>query len=387
MKSLTKLSLAAATASVLPVFVQAAPLVSFGDNVDLYFNGEATARYETNVLLAPDALGKDEDTVFVFSPGLELVSGLAGQTALSANVIYRHHFLTYVDNDELDTDNADLDATVQFNGSRFTFTGDLSYLETQQNTITGIGSAGLTPGRVDRSIFAWSGYGEYEATSKVSVGAGLQTSNTDYKTLGYRDTFSASVPVDVYYAITPKVDLSVGYRYRETDVEGSWDYDDHFFNVGARGELAPKLTGNVRVGLQTREFQAPGLDNEDFVALSAGLSYALSPLAQISLNLDRDYVVNPINGNTIERTGGTIGGSYAFSQVLTGNAYFGYFYSEYPQDSDREDDFYNVGLSLSYTPNEYVRLTGGVVHYKNDSSLVSNDFDNTLIEFSAALRY
>ena len=72
------------------------------------------------------------------------------------------------------------------------------------------------------------------------MGSGFAYSHTSY--LNFKDAFSDrenwSLPADVYYELTPKVDLSVGYKYGNTDLEGrvdsadrvfeDYDYDTHF---------------------------------------------------------------------------------------------------------------------------------------------------------------
>ena len=87
-------------------------------------------------------------------------------------------------------------------------------------------------------------------------------------TLADRETYT--VPVDIFYELTPKVDLSIGYQYTTSDVGstenlvnfgggptgykiGSYDSEGHFFNVGARGNLLPKLSGFFKVGYRTND--------------------------------------------------------------------------------------------------------------------------------------
>ena len=67
--------------------------------------------------------------------------------------------------------------------------------------------------------------------------------------------------MDVFYELTPKVDLSVGYTYTDTTVDAinpgtrgplfvsSYDQASHFLNVGARGNLMPKLNRVFQGGL------------------------------------------------------------------------------------------------------------------------------------------
>ena len=115
-----------------------------------------------------------------------------------------------------------------------------------------------------------------------------------YPESGLIDSDSWSVPVDYYYAVTPKVDLSVGDRFtRDLQDNGVGNSSDQFVNVGARGEFTPKLSGQVRVGVDMLKPDHAGT-NTSQPGLGMSLTYLASPRTTISLSADNDFAESPL---------------------------------------------------------------------------------------------
>lgn len=56
-----------------PLSLNASPLVSIGDNADLFFNGSSSVRWTSN--LFRDEVNETSDVIFTVTPGLELNVG------------------------------------------------------------------------------------------------------------------------------------------------------------------------------------------------------------------------------------------------------------------------------------------------------------------------
>ena len=68
------------------LFVSAAPLVSIGNNTDVYFNGSSSLRWTSNVFR--DEADETEDLTWTLSPGFEVNVG-RGLTNADLSIITR----------------------------------------------------------------------------------------------------------------------------------------------------------------------------------------------------------------------------------------------------------------------------------------------------------
>lgn len=372
--------------------VSAAPLVSLGDSMDLYFNASATIRYSDNLFLQKD--NKESDTVFIFSPGLELAMGKRG-AEFTGNIRFQEDIDLYMEQEGIDNTKANLFASARYDTGVFKFNAGLTFRETDQATQDLIG--GQLQGKlVEREVTSVSGYGEYTFSQLLSFGAGMRFDHTFFQTYERRgkpdgifsDYSIYTVPVDLFWKYSEKLDFSVGYQYRFSDISHSIDTEDNFYNVGIRGEITPKLNGRIQVGFTNRTYELPsGLqlpDEDDSFTVITGLTYVYSPKLNFGFTAVRDFGTSG-GGSSIEHTSFGINGNYAMSRFWHASASFGYRKADY-DGYDREDDTYDFGLNLSYRANEFVSLSAGYIYIKNDST-ENYDFSNNVVQLSASLRY
>lgn len=403
------LPLVAASAIALPLSTpSAAALVMIGDQANLYFNGSTTARWNDNVFLTPD--DEESDVLFIFSPGLELNVGTRENA--NVNLFYRHDFHVYQDNGDLDDDYANLFLETFWGQPRLDLRFDASYQQDAQ-VAQDLRHLGIPEQLIERDYTRANLRGEYEISELTSIASGINYVKTDYESRGFTDRDTISVPVNAYYAITPMVDLSLGYRYRHTDndTRENWeadpnnqgqirldgnpvevpDYTDHYLNVGARGELAPKLIGEARVGYQQRDIDQRGVGDEDGISVGVDFSHFTTPKTTLLLGGFRDFEVGG-RGSSITATGGSLGVRHAFSHLLSGQAGVNYLQREWDTaptalEAGREDDTLDFNVGVTYSPNLYVDLSAGYIFRTNDSNIDGLDFDNNIVSLSAALRY
>jgi hypothetical protein len=399
----------------LPVVVQAAPLVSIGDSVDVFFSGSSSVQWQSNVFY--DEADEQDDIKFTVSPGFEVNAG-RGLSNLDLSIITRYDITRYDELSELDTEQFHIKAISSYRSSRWDVNGLVSYDENQS-----AGKDGNTnqKGRLTESENIRANLnGEYRLSPKFSVGSGVNYSDRQYQdqeSLADRESFK--IPVDIFYELTPKVDLSVGYTYTATDVgetkfgdtvngreEGSYDQEGHFFNVGARGELLPKLAGFFKVGYRTSDSDdssrvnyipplVPGptipttsttnRDSRGTMGLDASFTYSATPKLTTVFNLHRGFGVGG-EGQGTTTTRANLTASYSINSNYSASANFGYTLREY-ETTDREDNVYNTGFRLSYVPNRYWRFSTGYNYNENDSNAQGQSYEAHMVDLSASLRY
>jgi len=380
---------------------EAAPLVSIGDNVDVFFNGSSSVKWMSNVFNDED--DEKDDMKLTVSPGFEVNVG-RGVSNLDLSIITRYDIIRYDDLSDLDSELFHIKAISSYQSSRWDVNGLVSFDESQS---TNDGNDNRKGKLTESDNTAARLNGEYRLSPKFSVGSGVNYSDREYTgsddTLADRESFT--VPLDVYYELTPKVDLSVGYQYTTTDVGsttgpgyhvGSYDSESHFFNVGARGNLLPKLTGFFKVGYRTYDpddsdvvdgvnFYRTDRDSTGTLGLDADFTYSATPKVTTTLALSRDYGIGG-EGQSSEDTSARLSASYSINTNYSASAYFGYIFRDYV-DQDREDNYYNTGVRLSYVPNQHWRFSTGYRYSDNDSDRKGQSYESHTIDLTASLRY
>ncbi|MFT5837148.1 MAG: hypothetical protein ACI9ZV_000652 [Candidatus Azotimanducaceae bacterium] len=376
------------------MFVQneasSAPLVSIGDNTDIFFNGSSSLRWSSNIFRNED--NEKDDIVWTFSPGFVINVG-RGVSNADLSIITRYDIVRYQDNDKLDTELFHIKANGSYKTSRLDLNGSVSFDEEKSNS----GDSPDTDDLIDSENTGASLNGEYRFSPKLSFGAGVRYTEKEYQQhkppfdrLADRET--VSVPLNIFYELTPKVDLSIGYIYTENDIDatssnpnGDYTSKDHFYNLGARGNLLPKLSGFFRAGYRTREDDRPSSDESGSLGFDADLKWSASPKLTVRLDLSHDFGVGG-EGQSTENSSVDLSGNYSISSRFAASANLGYTLRDYT-NTGREDDQYKLGARLTYSPNQLWRYGAGYTYVENDSSDTNRSYESHTLDLTASLRY
>lgn len=348
--------------------------MAVGDGAELFVTAGLQVQADDNIFL--DSTNENDDTIISFTPGVDLVFGKG--TTTKGNVYYREEFRRYSDNGDQDAELSSVGfrSSTDSGGSKFDFNG--SYAQVAQND-NDIRTSGII---VRRDVTNLGASAEFGITGKTSLGIGTTFLATDYDVPSYTDSNVWSLPVDLYYEASEKLDWSVGYRYRSTTQDGGADdFTDHFVNIGARGEFSPKLTGHVRVGYNTRKIDGGGDDSG--LGFDSNLTFAASEKTTIELYLSNDYGNSGTgDGTKILRWGAR--GNSKLSEQWAVSASLGVTSTEYPT---RDDDFLDGLVAVTYTHNQFVNFSASIAMRDNSSTSAAAEFDNSVFSFAANVRY
>jgi hypothetical protein len=359
-----------------PVF--GAPFLAIGDNAELFLTARAETRFEDNITFTMDD-DKRDDVVFEAKPGAELVFGKNSLTSGSFSVAER--LIAYSDNTDYNVQLMELAFSSSYEGAKLRVLTRASFTERNQNEKDSTGlirrdstNAGVT--------------GELAVSEKSKLGAGFSYDKTDYKKENFEDRETYVVPLNYYFAIRPKVDLSFGVQYRATEVDEtgatSLDSEQLFYNVGARGEFTPKLSGSFRVGYATREGDEGG--DSDIIGLDAGFVYQYSLKTQFTLDLGNDFDTSSA-GRGQEVQSVAVGVRSSFAPGFTASASIGYDMTDYV-GSDREDDYFRGFAGISYTVNQHLSLEANYNYLDNSSDgSAGSEFTANILTLAANFRY
>jgi outer membrane receptor protein involved in Fe transport len=351
------------------------PLLSVGPDIPVFLTAAATARYDDNVLL--ESTNKTSDTIFVLMPGVDLhTTGGVSQAGLTFN----EQFIRYSSNSNLNSNLASLAGNFAYNGAASKLSAAASYQQMDQSNLS-IRSVDET---VRRDLTDASVNGSFGLTAKSSIGTGASFDRTRYPKVGYQDSDDWSFPVDLYYAVTPKVDLSLGYRYQQTTVSNSaYNSTGHFLNVGTRGDFTPKLSGQIRVGVNQHRPDHGSSTNQ--LGLGSTITYLLSPKTSVDLTASNDFTHSAFG--TSQKTfsvGSNVQFAFTPQWSATGGASFEA--TSYLSTPARQDKFWvgNVGLNYALTANSAIQAS---YLYRKNSSNQSVNFNNNVLSLSASIRF
>ncbi len=376
-----KLALSLAVSAVLAGNCFAATKI--GDTgASLSLTGNVGISYDDNLLQAETA--KLNDTIFSFSPGLEVQFDKAGTTVLS----FKEEFKRYADTSGLDSNLAT--ASFRSNMTRGSDTGkfNASYTQTNNNTpVSGV------PGLLRRNNISVGGSGEWEIVPvKQKFGLGVSYDDTDYNQTTLADSKTYTVPVNYYYEINPKLFLSPGFTYRKTNLKtpstgAKTDYTDYKYSIGLRQDelTTVKLTGNFSIGLNHR---TPDVGkSESSFNLDSSLNYAASEKTSYNLTLSNDFGQSSVGASQKTlRIGGGV--NHAIDQKWSTAAKASYSQTDYT--GARKDDYWDANLSLDWKGlSSYYGLTIELSYgYKNNSSNVAgSSYNGNTIGLTASARY
>lgn len=348
---------------------QAAPFLAVGDGAEIFLTGTLGVRVDDNIYLAKDATN---DVIFDINPGLSFTFGK--DATVKGSLTYVEAFANYTDNSRLNTNLASLVFATSYDDGKLKLGFGSAYRQLNQNTAD-------VQGLTKRDNYTINGKFEVAATEKSSFAVGALFDRTQYKRAGFANTEIIEVPVDYFYKITPKVDLSFGYRYRATDLSLGSNSTDSYYNIGARGEFTPKLTGRFTVGLNQRKFDPKG--DETLPGVSAAFDYALTPKTSLNFGMSNDF---GSSGQGLQQKNLTfnagitsqIADDWSLSTTLSYRK-INYY--------TRTDDFLEGQIGANYIINATVTITGAYAYRNNSSPVKSTEFTNNVFSLAANFRY
>jgi len=364
-------------ALVIAAGSSAAPFLAIGDGAELFVTGVVGVRADDNIFLSKDA---QSDVIFDVNPGLELAFGRNAQLNGSLKLV--DNFANYTDNSSLNSQLFTGEFTTKFDDGKMKLGFAAKYHELNQNQFD-IRSTVVGGGRsfIRRDAFSASGTSEVELSQLTSVGAGVTFEQNRYKRTGFSNLESLNIPVDFFYRWSPKLDLSLGYRFRDSRVVIGQDSTDHFFNVGARGELSPKLTGRFAVGVTTRNQQVGSSDS--LLGLESSFRYAVSPKTDLDFGFANDFGTSPRGQREKNFSANATLSSRIAEEwsVSAGGSWRSINYS------GRTDGYLEAQLGTSYIVSANLRIAGFFTHRDYTSDVRLFEFKNNIFSISANFRY
>lgn len=388
--------LLSATAALAVMVARSQALTPVGDNAELFVTGTASYTYSDNVFLLGSQAGVPAtgDEFWDFTPGLSMDFGQKSQlhgtiSAMEDFQVYQKHSGRL--DSQLNTDS--LTAAYDDGKTNLTFSGNFTQANQPDELTREVVPGHTTPlagvaALIKRNTYSIGGNDEEAITDKTSVSAGVTYTDTQYQTPGYADLNSTSVPVNYYYKVDPKVDVSLGASYTTSSVGSSISTpasssNDYFVSMGMRGQFTPLLTGQFEVGYEDHD--AGKLGKSTTLGIISSFTYAVSDKTSVAIGIGNGYGYNAF-GAGFENTGGSITVTTALDQQWSVHAIASYNYLSY-LNTPENDNYYVFGAGATYSFTKEISFAANLTHTEDSSNMASQSFSANTASISASFRY
>jgi hypothetical protein len=351
--------------------------VRFGETGELGFLFRGSGTYDSNLTLSED--DRESGTYVTLTPGVNVTLG-DNVTPFDLNFTGTYSLVRYTDKTRYNTHLWNLNGRGAYSLARtdISLTGSYREIQANQPDVEAIDDIVVTK-------TARGGLNAlYQLSPKFNFGAGGSAEHKTYDGGNNLTRNIYTVPVDVFYALTPKLQTTGGFRYRDTVVDGGVDTKDYFFNGGITGQLTPKLRSRVRLGYQLREFNDSQSNKGSFSILSNS-TYDATRRDQIGLQFNRDFATSGA-GQSINKTSGGLTYRHEFPWELTVSTGVTLQYNDYVDDP-RDDTNVSGRVGLEYAINRYASANVMYSYRNNNSNQDGSSYHANMIRIGAGLRY
>jgi len=380
------------------ILLLAAPLAVVGLNPSAYGFAEvargkltATAKlaysHDTNIFANNNEVS---DSSLIFTPSLNFARNV-GQVSTSAQLSVSS--INFQDNTAQDS----IDPSLSLN-----FNVDRAQKGSVGTSLSYVRSSNANEALNDRAKsneVRGSTKIDYYYSEKTGIRLNAAYRLSDFLSTGYNSVQSYTLGGGLIYRYSPKLTASATYTYSPEKAQdlginpiSNPSSKNHRFRVGLEGQLQPKLTGNVAVGMVYRDFDLGG-DTTTFL-ISSILSWALDAKNSISLTASNDFDTTPGAESAENRLLG-ITSRHSLSEKISVGASYSNQNSKLQQrltpgnanPTKRTDKSNTFGLNGSYRANDQLNIQASLSWRDNESDLARAVYKRNTATVSATYSF
>ena len=346
---------------------------------------EVTYGSDSNVLLTPED-AEEDDTFYTLYPRVVLDLPYAGHVfMLDYGIKFRRY--SEFDSEDVDLQNLEFDGLINVSSQlKFRLMDHYRELSGETEEIVG---------RVEFSRNIAEAKGMYQLNSKLSFEGTYANSTHDYEDAALIGRTESQYGGAVVYNLYEKWGALFELTHGEVDIDDTAnDASYNRFLVGARGSFTPKLTGKVRLGWESREYDGDREDT-DYAYLSGEVIHEIASDMKLQVGATKELIESiAYMGSAYTATQGRARLTKDFADRIT-IILSGYFQTndyETPvlrgaELMDREDDIWQAELGVEYELNRWAHIIASVEHKNNDSNFDENDYEVNRINVGARVEY
>ncbi|HAS6347409.1 TPA: outer membrane beta-barrel protein [Vibrio vulnificus] len=228
-------------------------------------------------------------------------------------------------------------------------------------------------------------FGRDEAMGRLetNLGWGDQTYDNNRSLTRFQDWQERRFNTIFYYKAFPKTSMlfqviANDKSYDETAPGASTKDSKHYFAyVGAGWDATGALQGNIKLGLQRKNFEASNKSDYDSFSWDADVTYMMRSYSALTLATNRRAEDPDGFGNAIDTRTYSVKWQHQWSELV--NTSLGYrLLDEQYDGSSRADDTNNFDASINYDVMRWLSIKAGVGLESKDSNVNNTDYDQTI---------
>ncbi|TXY23335.1 outer membrane beta-barrel protein [Vibrio mimicus] len=229
------------------------------------------------------------------------------------------------------------------------------------------------------------GFGSTEAIGRIETNIGWQdfTYQNNRNITQYQDWDELRFNSTFYYRALPRTSfiaqvIANSRRYDLIATGSSTKDNDHYFAyLGTSWDATGKLQGNVKLGYQQKDFDAPSRKDFDSISWDVDVTYLIRTYSALQLVTNRRSTDSDGDGDAIDAATYQVNWSHNWNAKWATEAVLTRLSEDYTA-SNREDDTTNASLRASYDLRRWLTLEVGVGHEKKDSNLDSLSYSQNV---------
>jgi polysaccharide biosynthesis protein VpsM len=335
------------------------------------------ASYDDNVLIS--STNQQADFSFLISPGLQLEYGSLDHNYLSLDYtmgIERFYRLT-----NLDAINNDVAFKSVFNFSRVKLQIDHTFKDDTSEDF----EAGT---RIEQQQNLTSASAEYSLNQYFSIGALYHQELDHFPTPGQNDSQLYEPGVAIYYHVSPKTDVFGEFDYGWADVSQGENQQFETVNLGLRGKITSKITGNIGLGYEHRDFSGttPSIDT---VVTTVSLHGDFTKHTFADLTIGRQ--INPSSTTNASTSVTVTRADFQINQKIYREKFLVYVGGAYEHDEysgiSRIDNIWEGRVGARYIATKWLEFGASYRYQHNASSASFVSFEQDLASVDALVHF
>lgn len=374
--------------------LSSAPMITIGDTATIHVSAEAEFQYLSNVTLATDPAFVVDDALIKFTPGFSF--GLFEDSQITDFAIGAERgILQFMDNTVFNDEPWGLYMNTKYKGYPFAFSMDWHKQEQLQNITSFPGLGEPTNDILQTVVEDFQMNFDLSFSQKLGIRTGIQWHIQDFTNPIYLDSDLFALPITFFYKISPKLESSVGYRFRNVETGSSAEHSDHYINLNLIGQMTQKTYLHLTFGFQNRNSDyvgfADSISNNTFSS-NLGITYNATEKIKLEAGIFRDFNVGATAGESIEYTSANIGSTFYFTPSVFLGTRTSIWNADYSL-LERKDFGINSRTTLTLVPNDSPWLFRAGYHFdwaEFDFSVVGqspDEYTNHKISLSTVYEY
>ena len=359
------------------------------DETGFFAKADTTLAHDDNIYRVTDDLAQS-DTYLSIAPELKLIGGFGKQRF---ELAYNGDYAKFSDASDADYTDHDVRARINFDHTlRFTSKLEAGYQKEHEDpgTINRIQLNISEYNQYDQKFFlAGLAYGQENAIGRFALD--YRRTDKDYTNndLDFLDFVSDQFTARFTYRVAPNTRLYVeaiatDYDYATADFF-ELDNDYNRYLVGLTWNFTNKLTGDLNIGYQERDYLAEDLRDINGVTYNGEITWNISSYSELAVEATRESI-----DSTLEDAGGFLRTSYGISLThgLTERSKLkfkaGYATDElvFISQSEREDDQYAYQMSYEYSVSNQISVSANYTYEERDSTFEEADFNANIVSLN-----